>query len=281
MATTAKSPYPKATPFHSPEELAEKTSRLNKQSEELAARAGRLDEREETLEEQSAELVRWTHRLIAGYAVLAIIVIGGISLIAKYPSVLGSLAPTAEATPTISEPTPITPRNPAVATQVPSTAPIVATATVKPAPTVLPSVAVKSEPGGADVKPGHGHRASFLEALGGLSATHLYQSHLNIGLLADAVESDTYSVEDGEKNLKSVVELMKMVDGQLAKVSDSGLEKVDQDSIQQIQTVNALLRLQVDSLRTYWATGEADDAEQYHKARKATWQGLAKVMGFE
>src|SRR5262245_57768816 len=33
----------------------------------------------------------------------------------------------------------------------------------------------------------------MLETLGGLSAAHLYQSYLNIGLLADAVENETYT----------------------------------------------------------------------------------------
>ncbi|MBI1832332.1 MAG: hypothetical protein HYR84_12890 [Planctomycetes bacterium] len=280
MATTGKSPYPKAMPLHSPEELAAQTGRLNKQSEELAERSGRLDERQEKLDEQSAGLWRWTYRLVVGYALLALIVGGGVFVIVKHPGVIASIVPS-------GEPISLTNAAPAAQQELPpstsKTPPVsgTPTGTVKPVPTILPIAAVKAEPGAAEVKPAFANRASFLEALGGLSATHLYQSHLNIGLLADAVESETYSVEDGENNLKSVVELMKMVDGQLAKVSKSGLEPEDQESVRQIQTVNALLRLQVDSLRAYWATGEAEDAQEYHKARKAAWQGLAKVMGFE
>src|ERR1019366_2779960 len=99
-------------------------------------------------------------------------------------------------------------------------------------------------------------RADFLEALGSLSATHLYQTHLNIGLLADGVESETYTIEEAEKNLKSVVEMMKHVEAQQTRLATSGLDPDDQDSIREIQAVSAMLHLQIDSLRAYWATEE-------------------------
>jgi hypothetical protein len=124
-------------------------------------------------------------------------------------------------------------------------------------------------------------RTDFLEALGSLSATHLYQTHLNIGLLADGVESETYSVEEAEKNLKSVVEMMETVEAQQARLAKSGLEPDDLDSMRQIQAVSAMLHLQIDALRAYWKTEEVEQADQYHLARKATWQGLSKVLGME
>jgi hypothetical protein len=124
-------------------------------------------------------------------------------------------------------------------------------------------------------------KASFLEALGGLSVAHLYQTHLNIGLLADGVESETYTVEEAEKNLKSVIDLMKMVDGQLANVSKSGIDAEDQESIRDLQAIAALLHLQTTALRAYWADGDMEQAANYHKARKGAWQGLSKVMGIE
>src|SRR5262249_10827030 len=126
-----------------------------------------------------------------------------------------------------------------------------------------------------------GSKATLLEATGSLSAAHLYQTHLNIGLLADGVESETYTVEEADKNLKSVLDLMKMVDTQLTRVAKDGIDKEDQDSIREMQAIAGLLKLQSASLKAYWANGDMEQAAQYHKARKAAWQGLSKVMGME
>jgi len=123
------------------------------------------------------------------------------------------------------------------------------------------------------------NREALLEALGGLSAAHLYQSYLNIGLLADAVEKEAYSLEEGEKMLRSVVDLMNLTENQLAKLSRSGLDSEDQASLERIQAVVGLLRIQTNTLQTFWKSGEKAHADQYHQARDAAWTGLSKVLG--
>jgi hypothetical protein len=126
-----------------------------------------------------------------------------------------------------------------------------------------------------------GAQADLLEALGSLSVAHLYQSHLNIGLLADGVESKTSTIAEAEESLKPVLDLMAQVDASLAKIAKSELDAEDRRAVQQIQAVSALLRLQADALRAYWANGEMPQASDFQEARKASWQGLAKVMGSE
>src|SRR5580765_5514195 len=54
-----------------------------------------------------------------------------------------------------------------------------------------------------------------LETLGSLSAAHLYQSYLNIGLLADAVEKEGVGQEQASDMLATVVSLINVVDKQL------------------------------------------------------------------
>jgi hypothetical protein len=73
--------------------------------------------------------------------------------------------------------------------------------------------------------------------------------------------------------------MMKQVEEQHAKLAKSGLDADDQESLRRLQAISAMLHLQVEALRACWATGEAGHAEQYHQARKATWQGLSKVLG--
>jgi hypothetical protein len=264
-----KSAYPTAIPFQSPEEAA--SQRLKQQGDELAAQSKKLSRRDDELSVRAERLRRWTWWLVGAYALFALVVAGVITMAVKFPAVVYTVVPPpdrpqeqASLNIDVPKPAPIVPE------PAPTPAP-----TAKPAPSEAPPT-VAAKPAAAPAP-----SAGFLEALGGLSATHLYQSHLNIGLLADAVESETYTVEDAEKNLKAVVDLMKLVDGQLAKVTKAGLDAEDKESVRQIQAVNAMLRLQVDALRDYWATGEMDHAERYHKARKASWQGLSKIMGFD
>lgn len=282
MAVSSKNTYPKAIPLHSPEELATNNNRLSQWNEELTAQTKRLKEWKDELEKRAARLRRWNVRLGGACAIVLLLASGAIwfafsqargipnpafvddAQVPSSPS--GAIASASLGT-----------LKPGTAAQ-PETMPIHA---VK-APTILPGDAIAKPDGGlmpdAQAK---AQKANFLEALGGLSATHLYQSHLNIGLLADGVESETYTIEDAEKNLKSVVELMKHVEAQHARLVKSGLDSDDQDSIRQIQAVSAMLHLQIDSLRAYWATEDVEQANQYHLARKASWQGLTKVLGLE
>jgi hypothetical protein len=42
-----------------------------------------------------------------------------------------------------------------------------------------------------------------------------------------------------------------------------------------------LLRLQADALRAYWATSDIQKASDFQMARKASWEGVAKVTGLD
>jgi hypothetical protein len=147
---------------------------------------------------------------------------------------------------------------------------------VSMAPPTLPKRIIESTP--LKTPSTDSRRDRYLEALGSLSAAHLYQSYLNIGLLADGVESEAYTVKEAEDTLRSINDIIDQVDGQLQKLAKGGLEPDDVASIEQIKTANAVLRLQSKCLETYWRTGEATKAEAYHEARKMAWKALAKLM---
>lgn len=262
MSVSSRTSYPKALPFQSPEDVAAQA----KLGEELAAQAKRLQQRSDDLSAQAARLRRWTLGLIAGSTLGVLLAVGAVAGVIKHLDTLGQ-------TPSIV-PNTAAPSAPDLA-PAPAGNPSLPTIAVKPAPSTLPAQAIAKP----DLAPTH--RSDLLEALGGLSATHLYQSHLNIGLLADAVESEIYTIEDAEKSLSSVVELMKLVDAQLAKVAKAGIDAGDQESIRELQAVTAMLHMQAGSLRSYWATGQMEHAEQYHKAREAASQGLAKILDLD
>jgi hypothetical protein len=118
----------------------------------------------------------------------------------------------------------------------------------------------------------------FLEALGSLSAAHLFQSYLNIGLLADGVESEAYTPKQAEDTLLSINEMMDQAEAQLARLTKVGLDAEDNAALEQIRAVTELLRLQSKYLKDYWRTGDTDQAKQYHEVRQAAWKGLTRIL---
>jgi hypothetical protein len=131
-----------------------------------------------------------------------------------------------------------------------------------------------SAPPVADNKPNE----RMMETLGGLSASHLYQSYLNINLVADAVENDIYDVDEGLKMLTTVAKLMDGVDKQLEKLAKKDLSSEDQQDVQGMRAVSSLLRVQVAALRMYWRTGETKHLNTFHDTRKRAWKGLSDLL---
>jgi hypothetical protein len=119
----------------------------------------------------------------------------------------------------------------------------------------------------------------MLETLGGLSATHLYQSYLNIGLVADAVENDTYTQAQASQMLFTVAGLMDVVDKQLERLTKMELSGDDKQNVQRIRAISSLMRVQIASLQAYWLTGDEKHAKRYHDTREKAWAGLSEVLG--
>jgi hypothetical protein len=119
----------------------------------------------------------------------------------------------------------------------------------------------------------------MLETLGGLSAAHLYQSYLNIGLVADAVENDTYTQAQASQMLFTVAGLMDVVDKQLERLTKMELGADDKQNVQRIRAISSLMRVQVASLQAYWLTGDDKHAKRYHETREKAWAGLSEVLG--
>lgn len=121
----------------------------------------------------------------------------------------------------------------------------------------------------------------YLEALGSMCAAHLYQSFLNIGLLADGVENEQLSLAEGEKTLANVVRFMGLVERQLDQIAMNGLDPNDRQTLLGIQGLAKVLRKQADALQAYWSTGAEDQAGRYHEARNQALAGLGEMLGPE
>jgi hypothetical protein len=158
-------------------------------------------------------------------------------------------------------------------------APIVAAPAVAEKPATPPITTILPLPGFAPTPKTSIQTTKLLESIGGLCAVQLYQSYLNVGLLADAVEHETYPKAEAIQILGTIVTLSQTVDGQIRKVQSAGLEKDDVDSLERVRKASALVRNQAASLQSFWENGEKEHIESYRMSRAQCWQELQSILG--
>ncbi len=118
-------------------------------------------------------------------------------------------------------------------------------------------------------------------AVGLLAGVHLYQTHLNIGLLADAAENDVYTTEEANKLLDGVVAMMDTVDKELAAAPDASFRPEDREAMQKTRDVTGLLRTEAAELRAYWDNGDQAHVDRFHQARQQAWDGVKAFLHIE
>jgi hypothetical protein len=120
-----------------------------------------------------------------------------------------------------------------------------------------------------------------------LTAANLYQTYLGLGLLADGMEKDVYSVTEARKLLATLTALLDSVDAQLAVVAKGDIEAEDRQMLQRSGALAALLRTQAKELRAYWDTPDSDmtartsHEQRFHQARDQAWAALKELLGVE
>jgi hypothetical protein len=120
-----------------------------------------------------------------------------------------------------------------------------------------------------------------LETMGSLTAAHLYQAFLNIGLLADAREKEVYTAAEAEKLLDSVTRMLDTVDHRLGQMLDGGLHEEDKEAVERARELGGLLRSQARELRTYWQTDDQEYADKFQKTRERSWTGIQALLGVD
>lgn len=135
-------------------------------------------------------------------------------------------------------------------------------------------------------QPAPGQSALTIEALptlsetvGLLSGLQLYQTYLNVGMLADARAEGLYEASELAQLLGSVVVPLDTVDKQLAKVAAlKGLSKEDATAITRMRKITGLLKQQGKSLQAFWDTGVEDHGKKYEDSRQAAWKELDDLL---
>jgi len=162
----------------------------------------------------------------------------------------------------------------AVNTSAPSTGQTTSLGTTQPQPETQP------QPAPADQPRQDAESVTVLtETVGLVSGLQLYQTYLNIGLLADVRAEGLYEAGELAQLLGSVVTPLDQVDRQLAKVAAlKGMSKDDAAAVAKMRKILGHLQTQGKSLQLFWDTGVEDHAKKYETARQAAWKELDDLL---
>lgn len=121
----------------------------------------------------------------------------------------------------------------------------------------------------------------LLEAVGGLSAAYIYQTHQAIGTLYDAKSEELYDVKKCTQMLQVMMNLTAMVDKQLTALGKTSLSDADKKSITQLHSINKLLLKQGEELKEFWETEDEEHETKYEEHRKKSETLITKVLGIK
>lgn len=127
----------------------------------------------------------------------------------------------------------------------------------------------------AETVPEQGQR---LQMIGSMTFMHLYQTFLNIGLTADCYEKKVYTIDMAKGLLEEFGHFNDAVEKQLVRIPPSSFKtEEDRQCMELARTVTTLLRTEMEELKAFWETGDADHLARYHKAREEVLREIEKL----
>jgi hypothetical protein len=163
-------------------------------------------------------------------------------------------------------------------------APQATPASADPAPPAAAAVGARREPS-PERRPATSEDANanvqLTETVGLLSGLYLYQSYLNIGLLADGKAERLYDDKAARSVLDSILNPLETVDKQLAKIGKQARSGGDRDAVDRIRIMVDLLRRQGKELKAFWDSGSPEDGARYEATRQEAWKQISATLGFD
>jgi hypothetical protein len=119
----------------------------------------------------------------------------------------------------------------------------------------------------------------MVETLGVLCHSHLYQSYLNINLIAELVEKEVWDEDEANDMLNLVIDKLGTVDKRLDNQAQLDLSEEDKDVVEGIRLISARLKTEVAALRAYWLEPDRERADRFNATRRATYAALSEFLG--
>jgi hypothetical protein len=150
-------------------------------------------------------------------------------------------------------------------------------------PPAAPSAAPERRESAAEKReaPSPDSQAQLTETVGLLSGLYLYQSYLNIGLLADGKAEKLYDEKAARSVLDSILNPLETVDKQLEKVGKQARTGADRDAVDHIRIMVDLLRRQGRELKAFWDSGRPEDGTRYEATRQEAWKQISSTLGLD
>jgi hypothetical protein len=124
-------------------------------------------------------------------------------------------------------------------------------------------------------------RGQLTETVGLLSGLYLYQTYLNIGLLADGKADGVYEEKAARAVLATVVTPLDAVDRQLARVGALAQTEADRRAAERFRAIAGLLRRQGRELVAFWDSRRPADGARYEATRQEVWGQLNALLGLD
>jgi hypothetical protein len=121
-------------------------------------------------------------------------------------------------------------------------------------------------------------QATLTETVGLLSGLYLYESYLNIGLLADSKAANTYEEKAVRQVLVSIITPLDAVDRQLEKIGKNARSAGDRDAVERMRAMVAMLKRIGAELTAFWDSGRAEDGAKYEASRQEAWKQISALL---
>jgi hypothetical protein len=117
----------------------------------------------------------------------------------------------------------------------------------------------------------------LLDAIGSLSASHLVQTYLNIGMIADGRAGGVYDTPSAQQLLTTIQVLVASVDKRLQELAKGEMRREDKQALEKVVKQAVLLKEMATALQTFWKSGKKEDGAKYETLRKKAWAGIQQL----
>ena len=129
--------------------------------------------------------------------------------------------------------------------------------------------------------PADSTQSVLAESVGLFGGLQLYNTYLNMGILADSMAEGLYEAANVYQLLGSVVNPLENVEKQFDKLIKLKLSKEDIAALKQMKKIAGLLRKQGKELELFWEKGLPENGKNYEMARQAAWKELNALLELE
>ena len=124
-------------------------------------------------------------------------------------------------------------------------------------------------------------RTTYRQAIGGLAAGYLYQTHLFVGSAADLLAKGAYKPQDVLVLMDTTMGMGQNVNEILEKVRELELGTADAGVVDDMLETNRLLIEEAEALKTFARQMNAENARAFDQRRQVTWRRLSKLLNIE